>query len=78
MLDAAAMHASATDTDPVPPPATGQPRERLVGEDLYLEVVLNGSATEHLVHFTRRAEALSATPTDLRGPALAPPPGDDG
>jgi len=77
VLDAAAMPASATDTDPVPPPATVQPRERLVGEDLYLEVVLNGSATERLVHFTRRGEALCATTTDLRGIGFVLPPGDD-
>ncbi|WP_414674572.1 fimbria/pilus outer membrane usher protein [Luteibacter sp.] len=76
-LDAAAMHALAREADPVPPPATVQPRERLVGEDLYLEVILNGTATERLVHFTRRGEALCATATDLRGLGFALPPGDD-
>ena len=71
------MHASANDTDPVPPPATVQPRERLVGEDLYLEVVLNGTTTERLIHFTRRGEALCATATDLRGLGFVLPPGAD-
>src|SRR3954470_17044743 len=77
VLDLAAMPTSARDADPVPPPATVQPRDRLVGEDLYLEVVLNGSTTERLVHFTRRGEALCATATDLRGLGFVLPPGDD-
>ena len=71
------MHAFAKDTDPVPPPTTVQPRERLVGEDLYLEVVLNGSATERLVHFTQRGDALCATASDLRGLGFVLPPGED-
>lgn len=71
------MHAIAKETDPAPPPATVQPRERLVGEDLYLEVVLNGTTTERLVHFTRRGEALCATATDLRGLGFVLPPGED-
>ncbi|MET0935647.1 MAG: fimbria/pilus outer membrane usher protein [Luteibacter sp.] len=76
VLDAAAMHAFANDAEPVPPPPTVQPRNRLVGEDLYLEVVLNGTATERLVHFTRRGEALCATDADLRGLGFVLPPGD--
>src|SRR4051812_16497482 len=77
VLDAAAMHAAARDTDPVPPPPTVQPRTRLIGEDLYLEVVLNGTTTERLVHFTRRGEALCASAADLRGLGFVLPPGDE-
>jgi outer membrane usher protein len=71
------MHAAARDTDPVPPPPTVQPRTRLIGEDLYLEVVLNGTTTERLVHFTRRGEALCASAADLRGLGFVLPPGDE-
>ena len=71
------MHAIAHDTEPAPPPPTVQPRTRLIGEDLYLEVVLNGTTTERLVHFTRRGEALCATATDLRGLGFVLPPGDE-
>jgi outer membrane usher protein len=77
VLDAAAMHAIGNDADPVPPPPTVQLRTRVLGEDLYLEVVLNGSTTERLVHFTRRGEALCASSADLRGLGFMLPPGED-
>ncbi|MET4677323.1 MULTISPECIES: fimbria/pilus outer membrane usher protein [unclassified Luteibacter] len=66
-------HATATDALP-PPVAT---RESGAGEDLYLEVVLNGTRTEALVHFIRRGEALCAQAADLRGLGFVLPPGSD-
>lgn len=65
------------DVDPTPPPPTVTPRVRVAGEDLYLEVVLNGTRTEKLMHFVRRGEALCAQAADLRGLGFALPPGDD-
>jgi outer membrane usher protein len=76
-LDAAGAHAVERGTDPAPPPATVTPRVRVAGEDLYLEVVLNGTRTEKLVHFTRRGEALCAMAPDLRGLGFVLSPGED-
>lgn len=63
-------------TDAIPPP-TADPRASVDGEDLYLEVVLNGTATERLMHFIRRGEALCAKAADLRGLGFVLPPGDE-
>ncbi|MET0327428.1 MAG: fimbria/pilus outer membrane usher protein, partial [Luteimonas sp.] len=63
--------------DPAPPPPTVTPRVRVVGEDLYLEVVLNGTRTEKLMHFLRRGEALCAQAADLRGLGFVLSPGED-
>jgi len=71
------VDASTRDVEPAPPPSTVTSRVRTTGEDLYLEVVLNGSATEKLVHFVRHGDVLCATATDLRGLGFALPP-DDG
>ncbi|QWT19906.1 fimbria/pilus outer membrane usher protein [Bacillus sp. NP157] len=49
----------------------------VAGEDLYLEVVLNGTTTERLVHFVRRGEALCASAADLRSLGFVLPPGDE-
>lgn len=76
-LDAAAAFAVERGTDPAPPPATVTPRVRVAGEDLYLEVVLNGTRTEKLVHFVRRGEALCAQAPDLRGLGFVLSPGED-
>lgn len=70
-FEAGAAHATTTEALAVPPPPTVDPRVRTVGEDLYLEVVLNGSATGRLVHFVRRDGTLCATPADLRGLGFA-------
>jgi len=64
-----------TATDALPPPVAT--RESGAGEDLYLEVVLNGTRTEALVHFIRRGEALCAQAADLRGLGFVLPPGSD-
>ena len=77
MFDAATLHALPRDADPAPPPPTLTPRTRLAGEDLYLEVTLNGTRTERLMHFTRRGEALCALASDLRALGFVLPPGDD-
>lgn len=75
MLDAAALHATSRDeAEPAPPPPTVTPRTRVAGEDLYLEVVLNGTTTSRLVHFIRRGDALCASTTDLRSLGFAIPP----
>ncbi|UPG89784.1 fimbria/pilus outer membrane usher protein [Luteibacter aegosomaticola] len=70
------MHALDHATDAIPPP-TMDPRMGVDGEDLYLEVVLNGTATERLMHFIRRGEALCAKAADLRGLGFVLPPGDE-
>jgi outer membrane usher protein len=75
-LKAAAVHALDHATDAIPPP-TMDPRMGVDGEDLYLEVVLNGTATERLMHFIRRGEALCAKAADLRGLGFVLPPGDE-
>ena len=77
MFDAASLHALPRDAEPAPPPPTLTPRTRLAGEDLYLEVTLNGTRTERLMHFTRRGEALCALASDLRALGFVLPPGDD-
>lgn len=77
MFDAASLHAFPRDAEPAPPPSTVTPRKLGTGEDLYLEVVLNGTRTERLMHFTRRAEALCASAGDLRTLGFVLPPGDD-
>ncbi|KJV33363.1 hypothetical protein VI08_11060 [Luteibacter yeojuensis] len=63
-------------TDAIPPP-TADPRVAVAGEDLYLEVVLNGTTTERLMHFIRRGEALCANAADLRALGFVLPPGDE-
>lgn len=75
-LDSGSSHASSNEPIPVPPPPTVMPRVRTTGEDLYLEVVLNGSSTEKLVHFIHRGETLCALAGDLRGLGFILPPGD--
>lgn len=75
-LKAATVHAVDHATDAIPPP-TADPRVSVDGEDLYLEVVLNGTATERLMHFIRRGEALCAKAADLRGLGFVLPPGDE-
>lgn len=75
-LKAATVHALDHATDAIPPP-TMDPRVSVAGEDLYLEVVLNGTATERLMHFTRRGNALCASAADLRGLGFVLPPGDE-
>lgn len=71
MLDAGASHAGTTEALAVPPPPVVAPRVRHTGEDLYLEVVLNGTATGTLVHFVHRGDTLCATGADLRGLGFA-------
>lgn len=78
-LDAASVHASTTnpnESDAIPPP-TVQARDRVAGEDLYLEVVLNGNGTERLMHFTRRGDALCARADDLRAIGFSLPAIED-
>lgn len=77
MLDASAVHAVSRDAEPAPLPPTVQPRVRLAGEDLYLEVVLNGAASERLTHFVRRGDVLCTSGADLRGLGFVLPPGND-
>jgi outer membrane usher protein len=74
---AVSAHANgdATVTDALPPPVAT--RDSSAGEDLYLEVVLNGTRTEALVHFIRRGEALCAQAADLRGLGFVLAPGSD-
>jgi outer membrane usher protein len=76
-LDAGNVCATPHTTDPaaLPPPVTT--RASLAGEDLYLEVILNGTRTEALVHFIRRGQALCAQAADLRGLGFVLAPGDD-
>lgn len=52
--------------DAIPPPPTVTPREKLTGEDLYLEVTINGNGTERLVHFVQRDGTLCLQDTDLQ------------
>jgi outer membrane usher protein len=75
-LKAATVHALNHATDAIPPP-TADPRVAVEGEDLYLEVVLNGTTTERLMHFVRRGEALCAKAADLRALGFVLPPGDE-
>ncbi|WP_170207659.1 fimbria/pilus outer membrane usher protein [Luteibacter pinisoli] len=76
VLKAATVHAMDHASDAIPPP-TMDPRVSVAGEDLYLEVVLNGTATEKLMHFIRRGEALCASAADLRNLGFVLPPGDE-
>lgn len=76
-LDAATVNATSTGpgaAEAIPPPPVLS-RDRRVGEDLYLEVVLNGSSTQRLVHFIRRDDTLCARAEDLRAIGFALPTG---
>lgn len=76
-LDAAVVHAVENHgpTDAIPPP-TVTTRERLAGEDLYLEVSLNGTSTERLVHFIMRDDTLCVQNADLIAIGFKLPPSD--
>ncbi|MET0254676.1 MAG: fimbria/pilus outer membrane usher protein [Luteibacter sp.] len=76
-LDVGGAIAANRGVDPAPPPPTVTPRVRMAGEDLYLEVVVNGTRTEKLMHFVRRGEALCAQAADLRGLGFVLSPGED-
>jgi len=76
MLDIGTAHATTTEALAVPPPPTITARTKTVGEDLYLEVVLNGAKTEALLHFVRRDDTLCATNADLRRLGFRLPPVD--
>ncbi|TCV92312.1 outer membrane usher protein [Luteibacter rhizovicinus] len=78
MLNAMALHATSRDAaEPAPPPPTVTPRTRTAGEDLYLEVILNGTSTSRLIHFVRHGEALCASTSDLRSLGFVALSGDD-
>jgi outer membrane usher protein len=58
----------------IPPPAAIDSGADRSEEDLFLEVLLNGSSTSRLLHFVRRGAALCASASDLRSIGLRLPP----